>query len=259
MKVLPLIYIEHFTEDEILKHECSDRIWLSRHEFESRLRDAEPGVANMIELRNGVDQHVIGCIFGVHHGDNNTIYVPQWMYDELQLEDEHVTITPAHPGLCTGIMIQPHSSEHVHAEDPQEMLREAFEQYSCLIPETTIPLWIESLQKQVHVTVMEVRPHTGEVRSIRNAEIELELMRPLDMPLPPPPVVEEPPAQSFPEQTVVDPFAQAGPPHRISHTPSTEETEDNVKTKRERAAEAARRRLKAAAEANSNGAGPNTN
>jgi hypothetical protein len=236
MRIYPLLYVEHFTDDEIKKQGCSDRIWLGQRTFESYMRDAEPGIVHMLEIVNGVDQRTVGCIYGVHHGDEDVLYVPQWMYDELLMDDAHITLRPISPSPCTGLMIQPHTSDHVHAEDPQELLREAFEQYSCLTPDTTIPLWLESQQKQVQVTIMEVRPHTGETRCIRNCEIELELMRPLDMPLPalaPTAALPEPASASAPAS-----FAGAG--CVLDPGIAVEPTAD----RRQMMAEAARRRLK---------------
>lgn len=241
MRVLPLIYIEHFTEDEVAEHECSDRIWLGQRTYERLMNAAEPGVANMLTVLNDANQSVVGCVYGVHYGDEELLYLPQWMYEELVCDSENITIHATQPGLCTGIMIQPHTSEHVSAADPQELLRDAFERYSCLIPGTTIPLWLESLHTKMYVTVLEVRPHTNEVRSIRNSEIELELMRPLDMPLPaPPPIVPAALAEPEPEPVpaLATPFGGGCTGQVLGGG-----TSNDARSQRERMAAAARARV----------------
>jgi hypothetical protein len=180
MRVLPLIYSGQFTDDEIAENECSDRIWCSPAQFRTWTDTTEEGVATLLHLTNEEAQTTVGCIFGVHHSEETDIvFIPNWMYQELG--DGTIIAEKAQPSLCTNLVLQPHTSEHLapEIEDPQELLRDAFERYSCLTPGTTIPLWIG---KQITVTIAELGPIPNRTLCIRNCELSLDLLRPLDMP-----------------------------------------------------------------------------
>jgi len=152
---------------------------MSPTEF-SRWTDNTEGVANIVCITNGVGQTILGSPYAIHHGNPNTLFVPSWMIRELDLDNEHCRLERVEPSMCTGLTLQPHTSEHLSAEDPQELLRDAFEQYSCLTPGTTVPLWIET--HQITVTIVQLSPTPNTTLCIRNCELTLDLLRPLDMP-----------------------------------------------------------------------------
>lgn len=180
MRVLPLFYSGQFTDQEIAENECSDRVWCSPAQFRTWTDSMEEGVATLLHLTNEEAQSTVGCIFGVHHSaETDVIFVPSWMYQELG--EGNIIAEHAQPGLCTNLVLQPHTSEHLNADDPQELLRDAFERYSCLTPGTTIPLWIGN-QTQIMVTIAELGPVPNTTLCIRNCELSLDLLRPLDMP-----------------------------------------------------------------------------
>ena len=187
MRVLPLLYMSSLTDDDIQQHLCSDRIWVSNREFERWITGSEVGVVNILQLSNGADQRVTGTLHGVHLDGDDIAYVPMWMYEALCIDTDDVDIARIQPGLCTRIVIQPHTSEHLTlTADPQEYFRDAFEQYGCVETGTTIPLWIGHAT-HITVTITEVQPAHDDhgPRCIRSAEVELELLRPLDYVTPP--------------------------------------------------------------------------
>lgn len=192
MIVKPICYLEHLTDEELLQYECSDKIWLGRNDYEHWITSSDPGIATIVKLTNGVEQSVVGLVYSMHHNqdqdhDQDCIYVPNWMYKSLHFDDEHVTITRFEGSLCTGLTIQPHTSDHLTAPDPQELLRDGFEQYSCLNPGQEVPLWITYPEPHIfYVTVAKLMP-LDTTLCIRNCEMELELLPPLDLPVPPPP------------------------------------------------------------------------
>jgi hypothetical protein len=173
-----------------------------------------------------------------HHNKNNddTIYVPQWMYNILECDDT-VEVTRFQPSMCTGLTIQPHTSDHIRATDPQEYLRNAFEHYACITDGLTLPLWVvddgATAGHMFLVNIAATKPaKDAEPLCIRNCELELELLPPLDLPPSPPPVpVQEPPPVQEP--------AIATPGYVLGGAV------DTTKTKRELAAAAARKRLEA--------------
>ena len=179
MRILPIVGLQHLTDEEIEEHECSDRIWLSKSEFEHWITVTEVGIITVLQLTNGAQQTALGVPYNVHcNEDSSIVYVPSWMYNRLDL-DEEVTLARIQPPMCTGFTIQPHTSDHLIVEDPEMSLRNAFENYSCLMPGIEIPLWIGY---PFYVTIACLKP-LDEPACIRNCEVELELMPPLDAPI----------------------------------------------------------------------------
>lgn len=182
MRIQPLVFLEQLTDEQIREHEGSDRLWVSRREFERLLTESEPGVTTILRLINQVGQSVVGAVYSIHQNeDADTIYAPQWMCSLLELEDT-ISMERCEPSLCSRIVLQPHTSEHVSADEPLELLNHAFERYTCITSGTTIPLWLDSLSQSVQATVVGMLPETSATLCIRGSELELELLRPLDMP-----------------------------------------------------------------------------
>jgi len=193
MNVQPIVYLEHLTDEEIAKYECSDRIWLPRGQFEYWTSRMEPGVLSVLRLSNSVGQTVVGTPYAMHHNTAPaTIYIPQWMLARLDADYESIRVDSVTPGLCTQITIQPYTSEHLRCDDPLEALRDAFENYSCIQQDTTIPLWIESMGSVVQTDVNVTLPNGLEPLCIRNGTLDLELLRPLDYVEPPSSPVQRP-------------------------------------------------------------------
>ncbi len=211
MRVLPLMYCEFLTEEEIHEYECSDRIWAPKRMFERWVMLSEPGVAMLARMENTTGQFSIGVVQDVHYEGDDVLYVPQWMIARLDADD-NVTVDHYEPNLCSGLTIQPHTSDHVLAEDPQVYLRDAFERYSCLIPGQTVSLWVGPSEQNpefhcMKVDIMNLLPTGDEPLCIRNCEIELDLMPPLDLPVPAVPS----PAPELPTGAPLAPFATEEP------------------------------------------------
>jgi hypothetical protein len=227
MRILPLMYLETLDDAEIARHSCSDRIWMHQSDFREWI-SPDAGIVTLIELSNRLEQSVIGCVYGVHHGNPETLYVPQWMYDSLDFDPDDIELERITPSMCTGIVLQPHTSDHIHAADPQEFLRDGFEQYSVLTPGQTLDLWVGNdtaggeEKRRMTCTVLRLLP-VNETLAIRNCEMTLELMVPLDTPIPP---VPAPAAE--PESVVAE---------------ATTPAEEDAAVRRQRLAEAARARL----------------
>jgi hypothetical protein len=237
MKVLPLSYMENLTDEQILEFECSDRIYVPKAEFERWMNDSEPGIATILSLSNRVGQTVVGALFSTTYV-LDTVYVPHRMFQALDMDTEDIIVRKIQPSLCTRVTLQPFTSDHVSAENPQELLRDAFERYTCLSVGDQVSLWI-GYPVQAIITALE--PPLGEPLCIRNCEIELDLERPLDMPE----EVAEAVAEAVAEEPPVPP-----PTEVIQHVEEPSEkghrlggTEDGTKTLRERMFEAAMRRL----------------
>jgi hypothetical protein len=229
MRILPLMYLETLDDAEIARHSCSDRIWMHQTQFQTWI-SPEGGIVTLVKLSNRPEQSVVGCVYSIHHGEPETLYVPQWMYDSLDFDTDDIEIERVAPSMCTGIVLQPHTSDHIRTGDPQEFLRDGFEQYSVLTPGQTLDLWVgDGGEKHcMTCTVLRLLP-VNETLAIRNCEMTLELMIPLDTPIPAPPA------------SVPNPITAGESVEAAAIAVDTEPEDPAVR--RQRMAEAARARL----------------
>jgi hypothetical protein len=207
MKVLPLCFLDSLTEVDLLRHECSDRIWVGRSAFERFTASGDAGIAAIVILSNRVDQRVPAVTHAAHYDDEETIYVPNWILQELFHDTEEVTCERFSPSLGTQITILPHTSDHLRLRiDPETLLRDGFEQYTCLVRGMDYAIWLG--EHSFTVTLTDLNPQGQEIVCIRGNEIELELLAPLDRPVTPPrPATPLPPAP----EPVAAPLGAAAP------------------------------------------------
>ena len=237
MLIKPLIYMSHLSDDDIAMYECSDKLWMPKRAFEYWITHSDIGIATILKLTNGVNQTAVGLVYKPHPNDEeyDTIYAPQWICDILDCDHDNISVERYEPSLCTGLTIQPHTSDHIRAQDTQEFLLDAFEAYTCIQDGQTIPLWvIDDITKLGHVftvTITNTRPISDEPVCIRNCELELELMPPLDLP-------PTPPKPSTPEPEPENIITESSPGQALGGI------HDITKSQRELAAAAARRRFK---------------
>jgi hypothetical protein len=114
----------------------------------------------------------------MHHGEEGISYIPTWMFYHLgcDIDDSMIEIERAHPSIGTTITIKPHTSGYAEGHDPVTALQHAFESYSCLTPDSTVPLFVES--ERIYVTIIET---TGqEPICIRGVELGVVIDTPLD-------------------------------------------------------------------------------
>lgn len=206
-QIKSLLFLDTLTDDDIQRHNCSDRIWLPRADFERHMGRQEAGAVLVLKLINGVEQTVVGTPFGYHQDSRNQIYVPQWMLEVLEYDADTIRIEPCFPSLCSRISIVPFTSEHLVADDPQIYFRDGFEAYTCIQRGSVLPLFCDG--QIIQVSVDDVIPNSDEPLCIRDVELELDLQRPLDRP--PTPVeanvIEEPEPEPEPKtsEPVVSP------------------------------------------------------
>jgi hypothetical protein len=257
MHILPLMYLDNLDDKAIACHNCSDRIWIHRSAFGEWI-SPDAGTVTFVQLQNRLAQTVVGCMYGVHQGDVNTLYVPQWMYEALDFDTEEVELIRSTPSMCTGIVLQPHTSDHIDAAavmDPQEFLRDGFERYSALTPGQTLDIWVGGDEggdggHPMTCTVLRLHP-TNETLAIRNCEMTLELMIPLDTPIPAPPMATTIPVLPIFNEVNEDAVSDASDvydssdPHTqpLALAAAAAAIEEDPIIRRQRAAEAARARF----------------
>lgn len=202
MRLIPLCYCPTLSEEEIYRHECSDRIWVPQHVFERWLLAEDVGSVVIVSVEG-----VPACMYAPHGGPSNVIYAPMWMCEELgtlvteddadAAEDHYITLERLQPAMCTFLKVQPHTSAHLPAivggaggdEMPEDTLSRAFEEYTCLREGHTMMLHLPC-GNRMFVTVAEALPQAQGPLCIRNTEIAMDLLEPLDTPPAPEPVPE---------------------------------------------------------------------
>jgi hypothetical protein len=219
-QIKSLLFFDSLTDEDIQRHNCSDRIWLPRTDFERHMSRQEAGALLVLKLINGVEQSVVGTPFGYHHDGPNQIYVPQWMLETLEYDAETIRIEPCTPSLCSRISIVPFTSEHLVAEDPQIYFRDGFEAYTCIQRGLILPLFCNGIS--VSVSVSDAIPNTDEPLCIRDVELELELERPLDRP-------ETPPLPLPLPLPILDPSSLLQPPPSATNDVVEQPSRDEVR------------------------------
>jgi hypothetical protein len=232
MKVRPLFYLQSLSEDELERHACSDRLWLPQSDFERYMLAADTDSVVTLRLKGGRGA-VVGAVYGAHFDDPDVVYVPYWMYERLGAEgvEDEVEVERFFPLLGTSVTLLPHTSDYLAlGDDPQETLREGFEQYTCLTRGETYDIWLGAFSFKV--TLQDLTPDETNVILIRNRTLGLHILPPLDAPLPMPPTAAPAPAPA--SVTTVPAAAPA---------PAAQEPTQDAETRRRQIAEATRRRL----------------
>ncbi len=240
MRILPLLFNSNLSEEDVYRHETSDRIWVHQRIFERWISAEEAGTVVSVLLG-----HVPACMYAPHNGRRNVIYAPTWICEELGVscedfgsededEDDYITMERLQPNLCTFMRVQPLTSDHLPTcvggwggeELPEDTLSRGFEEYTCIREGQTLSLRLP-WGSRMFVTISEAHPQGNGPLLIRNCEIAMDLLEPLDRPTTEP-VVPTP----TPTPTVV-------PEPTVPHAVVTETREE----RRERIARAALARL----------------
>ena len=209
MRIIPLTYCSFLSEEEVATHECSDRIWVPQRMFERWMMEEDVGSLVIVRL-----EQIAACIYGPHSEGAMRIYAPTWMCEAIGVsldppedeEDDFVEAERIHPQMCTFLQLQPHTSDHLYDNDPEETLSRAFEEYTCIMPGQTLSLRLPN-GIRMEATVVSSEPAEGPL-CIRNAEIVLDLLQPLDFVPEPEPLIEpvhtiqpiDTPVQSMPSR-----------------------------------------------------------
>ncbi len=226
---------------------------MPRHTFERWLTAEDAGSVVIVQLEG-----VPACMYAPHAGPRNIIYAPMWMCEELGVslepppadedaEDDYIVPERLHPPMCTFMKVQPHTSDHLPAcvggsggdAMPEDTLSRAFEEYTCLRNNQTVLLHLPS-GNRMFVTVTDALAVDGEVAGpmcIRNTEIAMDLLEPLDRVRPPTPPPPAPTLLLPPEQE------QSQPQQQPQTQPPQESREESREERRERAYRAAMARM----------------
>ena len=173
--IYPLCFNEHIFDTEISSRETADGIYLSIQRF-SQFMNVDDETVVVLELKCG-DRTVYAHICGSHSDDDATVYAPSWMCQILRCEGgEEIEMRQCAPSMGLKITIQPHTSEYATLDDPVSALRNAFENYACLVSGIDIPLNVAG--SRLIVSIVDTG-FEGPI-CIRGVELEVEIQTPLD-------------------------------------------------------------------------------
>jgi hypothetical protein len=171
MKLRNIIELEEID----IKEECSSHIYVHQLLFESLTAGLPPHSVCFVKLTNCVSQHVYCNIYASHTNSKSVVYAPHWILVALEGCHETIVIEVLKPSMCTGLVLQPHTSISL------ESLRVGIENYSCLRAGGTYKLWNPGRAKSYTlVSVLETMPHSFDYLCILNCDINLELRKALD-------------------------------------------------------------------------------
>lgn len=199
MRVAPFSACPTIPTVNLSSYECSDRLLLPSV-MESYT------VNTILMLCNALKEEIIGCVFGCHEGDVETIYVPSWMFYKLSLSYD-ITVSTMKALKCTHIQIRPHRGDCLKREGGVRLLNKALLNYKTLTQNTRIPV---DLNPPEMITIELMYPERFKTCFVWNCgDISLTVLPPLEE-------VEE--ASSFlvrpVKRSVKIPFM--GPGHRFA-------------------------------------------
>lgn len=118
---------------------------------------------------------------GVHEftGENQTILLPRWMYEQLALDKSPVEVTCATLPKGEYMRLLPQSKEFLELENPKLSLEDSLRNYQVLSTGDTISLYIKEEFKSMLFTVAEIKPH-GDGISIIDTDLEVDFLPPSD-------------------------------------------------------------------------------
>ncbi len=177
MRVIPFLHCPFLTIEDIRNCECSDRIILSKSMYEAQgLRDGPI----ILYLSNTIGNSVTGTLYNIHEQEHEDIYVPTWMFNQLNVCDQ-LTLAMVPREFCAKIIIRPHQSSLLHIPEWNTKLAKALKYYSTLTRKTRIPILIDGIF--MYITIEGLNDNAKQTYFMENGrEIDVEILKPLDMP-----------------------------------------------------------------------------
>ena len=170
MNIYPLSVLGTLEGEELLKAECSDRIYVPAALFQQHLKTT----AVFLKLSNRVEQSVIGCMYAAHTNIGDTsIYAPPSIVERLEFDTEHITVEAVELPTCTQVTLQPFAPIEGLT---MEQLQESMQCYGSITDDQTLRLWHPD-GYEYEIKVQSLEPAT--TVSISNCDIPLSMMQPM--------------------------------------------------------------------------------
>jgi hypothetical protein len=166
--------------------EASNGFYISSKYFGSILGEGSAGELCLYELKTPLGT-LVGTPIGPHSDEETILYIPDWMWTQLHIEDGFCMLERCYPSMASLIAIEPHTSDLLKCKDPRSALSNALERYSCIQKGKSYPLQLEDLPDLLWITIPVTVPETTAPLCIRGVELNIDMLPARDAPLPIPP------------------------------------------------------------------------
>lgn len=174
MRVQPFSVCSIVEKNYLISLECSDRILIPRS-FQQALEYKQYDLLLLTDVRG---KSIHGTLFGVHECDDLTLYVPTWLFHQLDVPS-HITVSQAPKRVCRMIQVKPHLVAFSKRPDYIAKLNAALMNYGSLTQFTKIPLQVDS--EIQYATIELIFPEKNKTCFIHNCgSIQLQTLPPLE-------------------------------------------------------------------------------
>jgi len=166
------------SDEQIDIYNASNSVIISQNLFHDITnRDAKGNVA-IIGLYYKSNKIYVDIIDS-HNEDPNIMYVPQWIYNHFNYQEEDlVNYMQVFPKAGNRVKIKPKGDFYAYLDDPVSSLRNGFEKYSCLIENTTILINIDSIPLEIEILETYINSEKNKKNQpiyIRGVELEVDI------------------------------------------------------------------------------------
>ena len=180
MRIQPIICFPEIDKEAILSFECSDRFLFPKTYFEG-LEFVPHTLVNIANVRK---QQIIGAIFGIHEFDDTTIYVPTWLFSQMDV-CENVFVGSMTKKKCSMIQVKPHNDAFRRNPEFLKLIQMGMSQYFSLTQNTRIPLKVDD--RIEYVTIVLMFPEQNKTCFIYNSGgVSIQIMESLELEEAPP-------------------------------------------------------------------------
>jgi hypothetical protein len=163
---------ETLSDEQINNYETSNNVLISNTLFQEIMNNHEDNKMLILGLYYK-NKKIFVNIDGNHHNEDNLIYIPLWIYQYLNYNDEdQINYMQVSPKIGSKIKIKPQEDFYAYLPDPVQALREGFEKYSILFKNTTIPLNING--RTLLIDILDTNSNNNPI-NIRGIELEVEI------------------------------------------------------------------------------------
>lgn len=149
MRLQPLSVCRIVEPSQLIGLECSDHILIPRT-FQQALEYKQYDLLLLTDVRG---KSIHATLFGVHECDDLTLYVPTWMFLQIEIPS-HITVSQAPKRTCSSIQVKPHLAAFSKRPDYIQKLNAALMNYGSLTQFTKIPLHIDDEIQFVTIELM---------------------------------------------------------------------------------------------------------
>jgi hypothetical protein len=172
LNLRPHCFNQNISEDDINRYNNSNTVISSQTVLIDMMSKLDASNMLLVELSYN-DKKVQVDIESSHIDDSNIIYVPYWIIEFFEYkDDDNVNYHKVNPTSGNRIKIKPHSEFYAYLPDPVNALRNAFEKYSVLSKDITIPLFVD--EKVLYVDILDINSDEDCI-CIRGVELEVEI------------------------------------------------------------------------------------